>query len=400
MYYYLISSLKRRLVLELQDAFARHPVYQKIVPFIENKYAFDERPQYGIVIKGSNANKVQLSAENFVGTIASHVMLAYVGQPAYILEWVKEDVGAIDANNDAMPTPPGIYYMECLTAPTTPDEKGTFVLDPLLTASDELVLQFISGIEREAQLPTIPVNGTLRLWENRRTLLAEGRDYTVDYDTGAIRFVSRFAPNAVVTADYRYAAPSIGPIEFQWNTPDFTTLKGVVMAFGKRARPGDKVAIVVYADRVDTANAFGGRFEASFDVDVIARDPIQMEEIADFSVMSLWGEKRAVLSSEGIEIIDISIGGESEETYDETGDLYFYTASLSVQLQADWEIHVPLPLTISKVTPVSREAENTIGPDQRTDATSNLHMMGPDSSVFFSTYPILVGRNHLFERIT
>ena len=55
MYFYLISSLKRRLIEELKDSFARHPLYKKIVPFIQNKYAFDERPQYGIVVKGSSA---------------------------------------------------------------------------------------------------------------------------------------------------------------------------------------------------------------------------------------------------------------------------------------------------------------------------------------------------------
>jgi hypothetical protein len=36
MYYYLLSSLKRRLILELQDSFSRHPVYEKVVPFIQN----------------------------------------------------------------------------------------------------------------------------------------------------------------------------------------------------------------------------------------------------------------------------------------------------------------------------------------------------------------------------
>ena len=89
MYYYLISSLKRRLILELQDSFAQHPVYRKITPNIQNRFAFKERPQHGIVVKGSSANKLQLSADNFVGTIQSHVMLAYVNQPTFPLEWIR-----------------------------------------------------------------------------------------------------------------------------------------------------------------------------------------------------------------------------------------------------------------------------------------------------------------------
>ena len=85
MYYYLISSLKRRLILELQDSFAQHPIYSKIVPWIQNKYTFDERPQFGIVVKGSSANKVALSGDNFMGTVESHVMLAYIGEARALL---------------------------------------------------------------------------------------------------------------------------------------------------------------------------------------------------------------------------------------------------------------------------------------------------------------------------
>jgi len=397
MYYYLISSLKRRLILELQDSFSRHPVYQKIVPWIQNKYAFDERPQFGIVVKGSSANKVQLSSENFVGVVASHVMLAYLDSPAYLLEWAKEDLPCVRKNDDRMPTASGVYYIECLTAPTMEGTLGTFVIDPLLTATDEPLLKVRSGIETEAQFSQKPVAGTVRIWEDRQILLIEGRDFEVNYATGAIKIKTRLQPNSILTADYRYAAPSIGPIEWRWNTADWTTLPGVVMAFGKRGKPGDKMAIVVYDDRVDAANAFGGRFEASFDLDVISQDPIQMEEIADFLVMSLWGEKRASLSFEGIEIIDVSMGGEAEETYDETGDLYFYNASLSLQLQADWEIHIPLPFTISKAVTATKAAEAAVTTDRRGRPT-RLDEPSP-AGLFFATVPVIVGRNNFYERI-
>lgn len=397
-YYYLVSSLKRRLVLELQESFSRHPVYLKAVPFIQNKYAFDERPQFGIVVKGSSANKVQLSSENFVGVVQSHVMLAYLDKPAYLLEWIKEDLPCIQNNNEVMPTPPGVYYIECLTAPTDPGERGTFVIDPLLTVTDEPLLSIRSGIETEAQLQDSPVEGTLRIWEDRRILLLEGHDYSVDYQTRVVTFNTRFNPNSILTADYRFAAPSIGPIEWRWNVADTDTLKGVVLAFGKRGKPGDKQAIVVYEDRVDAANAFGGRFEATFDLDVIAQDPIQMEEMADYTVMSLWGEKRAALSFEGLEILDVSMGGEAEETYDETGDLYYYNASLSVQVQADWEILIPLPFTVSKVAAATRQAEESVNADRQGGASSIVAL--PSAGLFFATVPVIVGRNSNYEKIT
>jgi len=92
MYYYLVSSLKRRLINELKDSFSAHPLYEKLVNFIQNKYAFDERPQFGIVVKNSNASKVALSGDNFIGTVESHVMLAFMGKPAYPIAWIREDV--------------------------------------------------------------------------------------------------------------------------------------------------------------------------------------------------------------------------------------------------------------------------------------------------------------------
>jgi hypothetical protein len=397
MYYYLVGALKRRLLLELQDSFSRHPVYNKIVPYIQNRFSFEERPQFGIVVKGSNANKVQLSADNFIGAVQSHVMLAYVGQPTYPLEWVREDLSAVRNNAEVFPTLPGVYYVEILTAPTNPSEEGYFAIDPLLTQTDEPLLQVQTGLETTAQLQQIPVMGTVRLWENRSYLLTEGRDFTVDYSTGEINFQARFPAGTLLSADYRYATASVGPIPFRWNTANFTALPGVVLAFGKRAQSGDKVAVVVYTDRVDTANAYGGKFEATFDFDVISRDTTQMEEIADLCIMYLWGEKKAALEFEGIEVVDISMGGESEEPADEVGDLYFYQASMSIQLRADWEVHVPLPLTISKVTPTTKEGESVMDPTRRTGAPTTIQMTG--SSLFFATRPALVGRNDNFERI-
>ena len=131
--------------------------------------------------------------------------------------------------------------------------------------------------------------------------------------------------------------------------------------------------------------AFKGKFEVSFDMDVIARDPGQMEEIADLVIMYLWGQKKPMLENEGIEILDISMGGEAEDTYDETADLFYYTASLSVQLRADWETHLPLPLTISKVTQVTADGEEGI------ELAIN--------KLFFQTHAVSTDRNNDFERI-
>lgn len=366
-------------------------MYDKIVPWIQNKFAFTERPQYGIIVKNASGSKVSLSADNFVGTVESYVMLAYIKHPVYPLEWVREDLNCVRLNDNKMPTPPGVYYMEILKVPQNAQDFGLYILDPLLTQTDEAVLHFLSGIERQGQLQNVPVKGTLRLWQNHNYLLIEGTDYSCNYEDGEITFITTFAQNALITADYRYPTKSIGPVQFFWNTADFKTLHGVVLAFGKRAKVGDKVAIVVYKDRVAAANAYGGRFDLTLELDVISQDTNQMEEIADLVTMFLWGEKRPILSIEGIEITNISMGGESEEPYDETGDLNYYMASLTVEVQSDWEIHLPLPLTISRLAPKGGIADvlQGLSPVQA----------GPNNSLFFQTVPIIAGRNNSFERI-
>jgi hypothetical protein len=397
MYYYLTQSLKRRMILELKDSFSRHPLYEKLVPFIQNKFAFDERPQFGIIIKNSTANRVALSADNFVGTIQSHVMLAYLKHPVWPIEWVREDLNYLEQNGDVMPSSPGVYYIEILRVPENAQDQGFFCIDPLYTVIDEPVLHFLSGIEREAQLQRIPVQGTVRLWQNRNYLLNEGVDYTVNYQNGSIAFLSQFSGNSYVTGDYRYAGETRGPFPFGWNTADFKSIPGAVMAFGKRAKLGDKVAVVIYPDRVDTANAYGGRFDATFEVDVLATDTNQMEEIADLVMMFLWGEKRPILSTEGIEITNMSMGGESEEPYDETGDLNYYIASLSLEVQTDWEIHLPLPLTISRFGPMA--TPTTPGGAQGIIEGISPVQAGPNNGLYLTTSPILAGRNNSFERI-
>ena len=378
MYYYLSGALKRRLILELQESFSRHPVYRKIAPYIQNKYAFEERPQFGIIVQNSSANKLQLDPSNFIGHVHSHVMLAQVaGTPVFPLEWVREDLECLRVNGGVMPTDPGVYYLEILTAPTHPNENGTFVIDPLKTVTNEPVIRFQSGLELEGQLQNVPVPKTLRLYLGRRVPLNEGEDYQL-LERGAIRFLHNFPEGAVLTADYRYAVDSIGPVNFKWNTSDSTTLPGVVLAFGKRSEIGQKVAVVVYQDRVDAAQAYGGKNEVSLELEVIARDSVQLEEIADLVNIIIWGEKRPILAWEGIEVLDVSMGGEGEEPIDETGQNFMYTASISIQLRADWEIHVPLPLTISRLEPT-------------TNAVA--------SSIFYQTFPIMAGRNPDFERI-
>ena len=117
-----------------------------------------------------------------------------------------------------------------------------------------------------------------------------------------------------------------------------------------------------------------------------------MEEIADLTVMYLLSEKRSALSFDGIELVDVSMGGEAEEAYDETADTMYYTASISVQCQVEWETHIPLPLTITRVSPSAAPA-GLAGANAQP-------LQVADGALVFQSLPIMVGRNNNFERIS
>lgn len=376
--------MKSRLIQELRDSFGRHPKHRDLPEFIQVKSGFKERPQKGIIVRGVSGSKVQLSSQNFIGTVLSHTMLANVGRPGQMLEWVREDHRVIAANNNVMPTASGVYYLECLSVPKEDGGFGTYAIDPLLTVSRETLFRMETGVETRAILKHVPIQGMLRIFSGYY-LLVEGEDYQVDYETGQVTLLTTFSPGSILSADYRYPGESIGPISWKENSADYTSLPGVVMAFGRRASVGDVQAIVVTPDRVDTAEAYGGKLELTFDLEVIARDTKAQEELVDLVFTYLWTEKRAYLSSEGIEVTDVSMSGEGEEVIDETGQLSYYTGSVGVTISTDWEVHIPLPFTLSQVHV------------QNKDAASD----GPGFGVTESDllYPTFIGRGTSFERL-
>jgi hypothetical protein len=58
--------------------------------------------------------------------------------------------------------------------------------------------------------------------------------------------------------------------------------------------------------------------------------------------MFLWTVLRPSVIDEGIDVTEISMGGESEEVFDENADDYFYNSSISMTVQTDWFSFVPI----------------------------------------------------------
>jgi hypothetical protein len=351
--------VKRRFLLELRRYWSFHPKYRDIVDNIQGKYSFKQRPCNGIVLKTSSANQVQLSADNFQGTVHSFAHLAKVeNYPGLAVEWIREDGRAIqDINGQPyFPSPPGIYYIDLPNA-------TEFYIDRLLDVWDETMTQ-VDSVTYRAQNPWL--EGTLKVYEMPGNLeLFEGENFDVERDvdgnpTGDIILYNALPNGIYLSIDYRYPGPSTGPFPVVENHANHEAIPGVVLAFGRRVEAGDRLAVVIHTHRQPTALEYGGRWDVSLDFDIIALDPYAQMEISDQTVMYLWGIARNRLSTEGIEISEVSMGGESEEIYDENADDYYYNASFSVTVQTDWAIQVPLSATIRRVEPQSNSGPGGI----------------------------------------
>lgn len=354
MYFVLTGALKRRFIEELRRYWMHHPKYRDDLPNnIQGKFSFKERPQYGIIVKTGSGNRVDLSADNYIGVIESYCLLTRVsGKPGLSIEWVREDARAIQQNGGAFPSAPGVYYIDVQEE----DGSQVFYVDPLLDVYHEPVALLT---ETTAQLQQPPLTGTLRLYEMPSAFrLVEGVNYTLDRDlagnlTGGITLTNPLTGGRWLQADYRYPIESRGPYPLIEMHANNTAIPGVVLAFGRRVEAGDQLAVVVHDIRRPAYLEYGGRWDMTVEFEVMARDVFAQQEIADQSVIYLWGVLRSHLSHQGIEITDVSLGGESEEVYDETGDDYFYTSSFTVTAQTEWSIHVPLDAWLRSASPLT-----------------------------------------------
>ena len=403
----LTEAIKKRIILELRRFWSYDPNYRDdLVHNIVGRYSFKDRPCTSIIIKNSSANTVQLSADNFQGTVVSYVSLEKVANYAGLsIEWVREDIRAISENGGVFPTARGIYYIaveqETIEIQGQSQERLVFYVDPLLEAVDETPNQ-LSPLVWQLQNGSYH-DGSLRLFElPGQIALMEGENYSADPSTGEITLVTPLPAGTWLSADYRYPGTSTGPYVIRENHTNVEAIPGVVLAFGRRVEAGDRQAVLVGDRRQAVALEYGGRWEINLDIDVMARDIVAQGEICDRTVMYLWGVARNRLSSEGIEITTVNFGGESEEIYDETGDDYFYNGSISMTLMSDWAIHVPISATIRQVVPLTEdEIERLAGlsDDQLIDEQDVRFKAVADLGLRSIRDPFFLGRSRTYEVI-
>jgi len=91
MYQNLMYAVKRRIIDECEMAFQNHPAYAEKVK-VYHKYPYEERIQYGILLRNTSASQIRMSADNFLTDLISHVRLARWGNyPGLSVEWVREN---------------------------------------------------------------------------------------------------------------------------------------------------------------------------------------------------------------------------------------------------------------------------------------------------------------------
>lgn len=186
--------------------------------------------------------------------------------------------------------------------------------------------------------------------------LEKGGDYVYHENEGRIEFLKALEVGTKIRASYKYPMPSSGPFGIEPNQSNDSAIPGAIIAFGNRIQDGDKQAIVVYEDNIETAAEYGGRWEMSLSMEVIARDAMTREQMVDGILSYFHYLRREDLTGEGIEITSIS-GDEAEEMYDDNDQSVYYLGTISMNMQTDWSVQVPRPLIIERVTQTSFETE-------------------------------------------
>jgi hypothetical protein len=425
MFQSLLYAVKRRILDEVTDAFNHHPAFSEKVK-VYNKFPYDERVQYGVVMRNASASQVRLSADNYMSDLYSLVQVGrQTNYPGLAIEWVRENAGhvtdvvmddvtdqlgehqrvfkttrpiAAGPDQTSYATDPGqvtvtvagkpyraeyvdgktgvvsLYNCPGAGVPVTityfarnAAQPGVYVIDfiedneflvaPVYVIEKEVLIESTLGTETTAQLKNVgsfvdPNSDHLWLGYpqlSQKIRMIRGTDYSIDYTNGLITFLIPLQKHYQITADYRYQPLNYvnGPHTFSNYQEFHEIIPGVIISIGRRAQKGDRQVIVVTNTRERQAKIYGGHWEMSLELAVIAKDPMQMEEMADHVVSWLWSIRKNALEFEGITFNSVEPSGESEEVHIETtGDMYYET-SVSVNVMSEWQNFIPYLTTLT-----------------------------------------------------
>lgn len=338
MFYRITNAVKKLIIQELQDLFNDHPTFGNGNLVITNKYQFEERPKYALVVKTANADSMKLGLDNYKGIVHSYTTLANLkNTPGRMIEWVREDV-----ENVKNLVKPGFYVIEMI-------EDNQFVVDPYLSVADE-VLQIEDDGFKYCDLRNNNLNpGSEFIVAETAMPLRRDNHYTIDYETGRITFLKSIDDFGDLTIDYQYIGERSGPFEVQPETANLIAVPGVVLAFGNFLTKGGIQVVIVYPSRQEVAKSFLGKWKLSLNLSAVAQDTDTQEQLVDLAAMYLWSVLQDKLVNDGIYIENFNISGESEEEEASTANELSFLADFSFDVHVEWEAHQPILGVIKRV---------------------------------------------------
>lgn len=182
MYQNLLFGVKRRILTEVEGAFHNHPVFSPKVE-VKNKFPYNERVQYGVILRNTAASQIRMSADNYMADITSHVRLIRVKTyPGTSIEWVKEDEPYItnryeeDISLRVDPTQ-RLYTTTypILNGPGNTNYADSPMQIKVIKNGVEISAESVDGEKREVMLSQAPLLGdTLKIQYYRRVLADPG----------------------------------------------------------------------------------------------------------------------------------------------------------------------------------------------------------------------------------
>ena len=91
-----------------------------------------------------------------------------------------------------------------------------------------------------------------------------------------------------------------------------------------------------------------------------SKDSEDREKLSDYIIMKIM-ERQNILGYEGIELLNVSPGGENEDVYNAETDEYYYESNISLSYRVDWSIYNPLPINIWRGEFTSKTEEDSKG---------------------------------------
>ena len=403
MFFQLSEAILRLVIEELRSYWQYHPKYEDLIDSIQGKNSQKERPYRGIIVRSSSANQVTLSADNYMGVVKSYVHLTKVkNKPGTSLEWCREDSIAIQNNGGVFPSHTGVYYIDVVEAQDKSQPyTHEFYVDPLWDINRELISM---ETPTTGKLKYPPVFNSERIYEYPAGYkLIRGIDYYMvmgedKKPTGEFVLSAPMSSKRWLSVDYKHEQESLGPFPILEQQANTQAIPGVVLVFGRRIVTGDQFAIVVDSKRQPVSLQYGGRWEVSIEAEAFSKDVHEPRELVDSSMVFLYGVARSRLATYGIEIKEVSQGGESEEAFDETADEYEYTSSFNMTVETDWSIYVPLDVYIREVHTYSSGSYAGLSDEEIATVSSNIRMLG-NMNLEMATDPYFTNKYGTFSRI-